>query len=114
MQQNRNFKIGIERPDGTIEEWCDIGEIKEIELTAEVDQVDGTDYFKDATFTFDVSDNFNRIGRIFNVMNNVRKSRGIPMRRVKAFKKAHKIAKQMQQDKNTAVNSAIEPSKTIN
>lgn len=91
MEQNRNFKIGIERPDGTIEEWCDIGEIKEIELTAEVDQVDGIDYFKDTTFTFDVTDNFNRIGRIFNVLNNVRKYRGIPMKRVKAFKKSHKL-----------------------
>ena len=50
-----------------------VDEIKEVELTVEDDQVDGIDYFKDATFTFDVTDNFNRIGRIFNVLNNVRK-----------------------------------------
>lgn len=91
MQQNRNFKIAIERPDGTIEELCDIGEIKVVELTVEDDQVYGIDCFKDASFTFDVTNNFNRIGRIFNVLNNVRKYRGIPMRRVKAFKKSHKL-----------------------
>lgn len=91
MQQNRNFKVGIKRSDGNIEELCDIGEIKEIELTAEDDKVDKIDYYKDFTFTFDITDNFNRIGRIFNVMNNVRKFRGIPMRRVKAFEKAHKL-----------------------
>lgn len=90
MQQNRNFKIGIKRLDGTIELFGDICEIKEIELTAEVDQVEGIDYFKDATFTFNMTDNFNHIGRIFNVLNNVRKYRKIPMIRVKAFKKAYK------------------------
>lgn len=113
MQQNyREAYFAIENPDGTIEKICNISEIEDVEITAETNVVGNI--FDDMSFTFEFHDNFNTIGRIFCVLNNVRKFKGMPMRRKRALKKAHKIAKQMQQDKNTAVNSSIELSKTIN
>lgn len=113
MQQNyREAYFAIENPDGTIEKICNINEIKDVEMTVETTVVGNV--IDDMSFTFKFHDNFNTIGRIFCVLNNVRKFKGMPMHRKRALKKAHKIAKQMQQDKNTTVNSAIEPFKAIN
>lgn len=97
MQQRKDFYIGVEGPDKTVTRLCNIVEIKEVELTAEATEVEHL--FSNAEFTFEIHDNFNRIGRIFCVLNNVRKFKGMPMHRKRAFKKAHKIAKRMQQDK---------------
>lgn len=108
MQQNcREFYFGIEEPDGTIRRICNIGEIKDVELTAETTVVGNL--FDDLTLTFEFHDNFNTINRIFCVLNNVRKFKGMPMHRKRALKKAHKIAKRMQQDKLIAVDLAKEP-----
>ncbi len=107
MQQNRDFYLGVEESDGTIKRICNINEIKDMELTVEATEVERL--FSNAEFTFEIHDNFNIIGRIFCVLNNVRKFKGMPMHRKRAFKKAHKIAKRMQQDKLIAVDLANEP-----
>lgn len=108
MQQNyREAYFAIENPDGTIEKICNISEIEDVEITVETNIVGNI--FDDMSFTFEFHDNFNTIGRIFCVLNNVRKFNGMPMHRKRALKKAHKIAKQMQQDKLIAVDLAKEP-----
>lgn len=109
MQQNRDFYLGVLGSDGTIKRICNIGEIKDVELTAETTVVGNI--FDDLTLTFEFHDNFNTIGRIFCVLNNVRKFKGMPMYRKRALKKAHKIAKRMQQDKLIAVDLSKEPQK---
>lgn len=107
QQNNKEFYFGIVEQNGTIRRICNIGEIKDVELSAEPTVVENI--FDDLTLTFEFHDNFNTIGRIFCVLNNVRKFKGIPMYRKRALKKAHKIAKRMQQDKLIAVDLAEEP-----
>lgn len=110
QQNNKEFYFGIVEPNGTIRRICNIGEIKDVELSAEpAEPTVVGNIFDDLTLTFEFHDNFNTIGRIFCVLNNDRKFKGMPMHRKIALKKAHKIAKRMQQDKLMAVDLAKEP-----
>lgn len=109
QQNNKEFYIGIVEPNGTTRRICNIGEIKDVELTAETAETTVVgNLFDDLTLTFEFHDNFNTINRIFCVLNNVRKIKGMPMHRKRALKKSSKNAKRMQQDKLIAVDLANE------